>query len=276
MRSSQETPPQWRRRLTRPLRRMRKLCRAPGQEPHPDMRVGKAAVSDRHGRPRSSAADCAYCREALSTALHGVLPSQPRTLIGWQPEWTPYLNSSGRKLALDDRDGRCAVVRSANRNFGASSRAGDSPSTAQNIRCKAKCGRLTSLRILMVAGAADARQSHWRTGWCCCLQPLGGMPCWRPDLAVAQPDFGSPCTHLLSTYTSCCNRGGRFAAVGLAHRLVLALAAARRNPLAPPRLADMLHAAAARWATGALPSASPPPLGRVWTLAQCMTLTTKL
>ena len=82
-------------------------------------------------------------------------------------------------------------------------------------------------------------------------------------------------THLECLH-SCRNRGGRSAAVGLAHRLLLALAAARRNPLAPPGLVDMLHAAAARWATGALPGANSSALGRVWTLAQCMTLTTKL
>ncbi len=46
--------------------------------------------------PGSSAADCAYRKEALSlcTALCGAFPSQPRTLTGWQPERTLYLYSS--------------------------------------------------------------------------------------------------------------------------------------------------------------------------------------
>lgn len=86
-------------------------------------------------------------------------------------------------------------------HFGASSRAAGPPSTAQNIRCNTKFGRLTSLSILRVAGPADARRSRWSTGWCRRLQPRGGMPCWRPDLAVAKPDFGSPRTHILNTYT---------------------------------------------------------------------------
>ena len=73
--------------------------------------------------------------------------------------------------------------------------------TAQNICRKAKFGLLTSLSTLTVAGAADARRSHWHTGWCWRLQPRGGMPCWRPDLAVAKPDFGSPRTYILNTYT---------------------------------------------------------------------------